>query len=43
MGDANNESAKLSKMALVAVGSLKHLELDKVSIVAVVCIDNDRG
>ena len=38
MGDANNESAKLPKMALVAVGSLKHLELDKVAIVAVDCL-----
>mmetsp|Transcript_18514 Transcript_18514/g.45866 ORF Transcript_18514/g.45866 Transcript_18514/m.45866 type:complete len:305 (-) Transcript_18514:230-1144(-) len=39
VGDANNESAELPKMALVAVGSLKHFELDKVAIVVIYTTD----
>jgi hypothetical protein len=38
MADAHNEGADVSKMALVAVFCLIHLELDKVAIVAVVSL-----
>lgn len=43
MGNADNKGANFSKMALIAVCRFINLELDKVSIVAVVVVGIEIG